>query len=81
MISEEQESITSSPQSVPDTSSDEKFEDSQLDKTMNDNPDKTPDTVLSNGKDLKLVSYLCQSSWQCTNCLFLIPKSRQLIKV
>ena len=47
MISEEQESITSSPHSVSDTSADEQVEDSQLDETMNDNPEQTSDTNLS----------------------------------
>ena len=41
VISEEQESITSSPLSVSDTSAEEQVENSQLDETMNDNPEQT----------------------------------------
>ena len=58
-ISEEQESITSSPLSVSDTSAEEQVEDSQLDETMNDNPEQTSDTVLSapSGNDFKTIDY------------------------
>ena len=59
VISEEQESITSSPLSVSDTSADEQVEDSQLDETMNDNLEQTFDTVLSapSGNDFKTIDY------------------------
>ena len=55
MISEEQ----SSPVSVSDTSAEEQVEDSQLDETMNDNPEQTSDTVLSapSGNDFKTIDY------------------------
>ena len=52
MISEEQESNTSSPQSA---SADVNVEDSQFDETLNDNPEKTSDTKRSahSGKDFE----------------------------
>ena len=56
VISEEQESITSSPQSVSDTSADEQVEDSQFDETPNNNPEQASDTVLiaPSGNDFKI---------------------------
>ena len=56
VISEEQESITSSPQSVSDTSADEQVKDSQFDETPNDNPEQASDTVLiaPSGNDFKI---------------------------
>ena len=59
MISEEQESITSSPLSVSDTSAGEQVEYSQLDETINNNPEQTSDAVLSapSGNDFKTIDY------------------------
>ena len=60
MIPEEQKSITSSPLSVSGSSAEEQVEDSQLDETMNDNPEQTSDTVLSapSGNDFKTIDYI-----------------------
>ena len=55
VISEEQDSITSSLQGVSDKSADEQVEDSQFDETSNDDPEQTSDANLNapRGNDLK----------------------------
>ena len=59
MISDVQEPITSSPQSVSDTSAEEQVEDSEFDKTSIVNPEQTSDAVFSapSGNDSKTNRY------------------------
>ena len=86
MISEEQESITYSPQSVSETAAEEQVEDSQFDKTSIVNPEQTFDTVLKAPSDNDSITNRYDVipmpvKWAMHKLLFLLLRPRHMINV